>query len=444
MKLAVFAFIILLLYPIATMGQGDFFLKKDVSKEVIRFDNAFNLITVTAEVNGIPAKFILDTGLNRTLLFNLNGIDSLVVNDGSQVEINGLGRDGTITALKSEGNLITMNNVINSNAEILVVVDEQLTLLQKLGKNVNGIIGADFFRSLSVEIDFRKSRLVVRPSGTDLRKWKRWHRQKLKIRQQRPYVTAMTDAINTKIPLTLMIDTGSGDAIWFNKAPDSNIQTFNDSYDDYLGWGLNGDIYGIRTKLNRFYFAGKTLNDVTLAIPDSVSLDYRKTIADGHLGGDFLSRFKIVLDYHENVILFKANSKIDEGFYYNMSGLTIEYGEQEILTLQGDNSSQAVDSYGVTVQGASIESLQINDYRVVKFVHKIIVKEVAEGSPAWNAGIRVGDEIVKFNKKAAYQQTIAELIMQFYRDPNKIIRLKLRRDEKTFKASFPLVPILVE
>ena len=68
--------------------------------EKIRFELLNNLIIIPLEVNGAKLSFMLDSGVNKPILFNLADQDSIQLNNVSEVIINGLGEGEAINALR--------------------------------------------------------------------------------------------------------------------------------------------------------------------------------------------------------------------------------------------------------------------------------------------------------------------------------------------------------
>ncbi len=65
-KIAVLFFILILPFPV--LAQGDFLFEKGVHKVVIPFKFINNLIFIPIKVNGIELNFLLDSGVEETIL----------------------------------------------------------------------------------------------------------------------------------------------------------------------------------------------------------------------------------------------------------------------------------------------------------------------------------------------------------------------------------------
>jgi len=104
-------------------------------------------------------------------------------------------------------------------------------------------------------------------------------------------------------------------------------------FSDFLGIGINGDIFGDRSKITRFRLDSFNLNEVKVAYPDSVG-SY-KILVDanriGSIGGELLKRFKVTFDYPNKQITLKKSSNTYSQFYYNLSGIELQYKGENLM-----------------------------------------------------------------------------------------------------------------
>jgi len=80
----------------------------------VKFKLVNNLIIIPVEVNGTNLSFILNTGVNKPILFNLSDKDSIQINNVSQIAIKGLGDGEAIEALSSNGNVFKIGKAVNN------------------------------------------------------------------------------------------------------------------------------------------------------------------------------------------------------------------------------------------------------------------------------------------------------------------------------------------
>ena len=95
-----------------------------------------------------------------------------------------------------------------------------------------------------------------------------------------------------------LIDTGLSDALWlFSK--DLDFEKATSVFEDFLGTGINGDVYGERGKIPSLVLGKTFLNQVKVAYPsvknfDSLALEKNRL---GSIGAELLSRFVLLIDY---------------------------------------------------------------------------------------------------------------------------------------------------
>ena len=123
----------------------------------------------------------------------------------------------------------------------------------------------------------------------------------------------------------LMVDSGASHAILLNQDSHEHITIPERNFVARIGVGLGGPISGKISsvqsiEINKFDFE----NVVTSfpdpeSYPDSIGLIYR----NGTIGGELLSRFKVIFDYfNKKIYLKKDPSSYRKKFGYNMSGIT--------------------------------------------------------------------------------------------------------------------------
>ena len=85
-------YIFVLLLHTSVLSQGKFqFQGKNTDKQEVSFKLINNLIIIPLEVNGHKLSFILDTGVNKTILFNGIASDSISLNNVNSFFVRGLG-----------------------------------------------------------------------------------------------------------------------------------------------------------------------------------------------------------------------------------------------------------------------------------------------------------------------------------------------------------------
>ncbi len=413
-----------------------YLLPEGQKTEKIKFQLINNLIIVPLQVNGTPLSFVLDTGVNKPILFNLSHRDSVQLNNVAEVSINGLGDGDAVNALSSSGNSFRLGALENVSQQLYVVMDAGINFSPSLGIPVHGIIGFDLFRDLVVEINYGKRMIKFH----DPKKYK--HKLRLNtemldisLKGSKAYLNAAVAIDNNEmVPVKMLLDTGSSDAIWLFE--NDSILPPKHSYEDYLGKGLGGDIYGKRSRVKKIKIGSFVLDDAKAAFPNMSVFNRIKDLGDrnGSLGGELLKRFNFVFDYPNERILIKKNSNFKLDFQYNVSGIDLQHAGVRYVSehINSNNSASTLKaSYGnvqLMLEGSSRLSL----------VPEIIVSGIRAGSPAYSSGLMEGDVILAVNGKKIHRYKLQEILQMLNDKKDKPVKVLVTRFNKDLLFSFVL------
>lgn len=424
--------ILCMFFPFLSRAQT-FELPEGKNYEKIKFKLINNLIVIPAKINGTELTFILDTGVSKPILFNFSDQDSIDIKNVSEINIKGLGGGEPVKALSSKGNTFELESFKNNNQQIYVVLDKELNFSSKLGIPVHGILGYDFFKKYIVEINYTNSYLkVCNPLTYKYKKSKRLESLPLHIERKKAYVNATALLGEKNVPVKLLVDSGSSDAVWLFENENKGISVPHKYFGDFLGKGLSGDIYGKRTKIDHLKLGSFIIEDTKTAFPDSTSIKFISKFGErnGSIGGEVLKRFNWVLDYPRRKIYFKKNSNYKKPFWFRTSGMAMQHGGLRYVKhnkLNQDKTVKSVDRNGFT----SSVSVRFDKEVVISLVPQIIVSDLREDSPAKNAGLEVGDVILAVNKKEAHKYKLQELTHMVDDLPGKKVSVLIeRRGEK--------------
>ena len=170
----------------------------------------------------------------------------------------------------------------------------------------------------------------------------------------------------------------------------------------YIGVGLSGDIYCHIGRTKRFNLGNFKFKKPLITYPDeeSVQLTDYEIDRSGSIGADILKRFTIVFDYHGKEMLLKPNSFYKNEFKYNLSGI-------DVTTPMPD----------------------IPMYQITK---------IRKGSPAWIAGLEVGDQILAINGIETSEYTLGNIVQMLQSRAGRTMRVDIRRQDQQFSAKFTL------
>lgn len=444
MRLKCLTLLVFCLMTAAGFAQGGFQLSDNLDELQIPFKKIFNLIVLPVEVNGTPLNFILDTGASKSIIFNLEGVDSLQVEAGKILKISGYGTNEPFDAYFSENNKIVINGYTDSEASLLIMAGQKVELDNILGVQINGLIGSDFFINSIIEIDYARQKLTVfRHESRNANKIQRQSHISLSIVDKKPFIPIQVNHLRSVQETEVLIDTGNGDALWLWNIDDEFEQP-SKGFIDRVGIGMNGDVDGLRSKLDQIKVGEFELKRVTISIPDNNTFNSKYTQgrlkSNGSIGGEILSRFNVQLDYKNRRLYLKPNKNFKDGFYYNMAGIELSKGSNEIFSeIQNQDLEDVEGTYGTLRGQKTVRSYQT---RVIKVVPRILVRYVRPNSPAALAGVEVGDQITRINGIRKSNLTLDNTASKFFKNPNSKIKLKVKRGEKELRFSFRLIPVI--
>ncbi|MEZ0130782.1 signal protein PDZ, partial [Flavobacterium sp. LBUM151] len=361
-----------LLSSFSLKAQSDFLIENNHKKVTIPFKLINNLIFIPIKVNGIELNFLLDSGVEETILFSMEEKQEVSFNNIEKIRLRGLGSEEEIEGLKSTKNVLETHGIKSSNHMVYIILDQSFNLSSHIGIPVNGIIGHKFFKNNIVEINYQKKKVVVYQNNEETRQKieKKFKSVPITIEKSKPYIYTTAVAAGVEVPAKLLIDIGNSDAFWIFE--NNKIKLPQKNFPDFLGKGFSGDIEGHRAKLDKFSIADFEFSHPIVSFPDSTSIRNVKMVPDriGSVGGEILKRFTLVLDYAGRKLYLKKNAKFYEPFTYNKSGITIQHNGlqwvQETVHLQ-------------TVQVAtSLNDIEEKDKGMDNFRYKFMLKPVYE------------------------------------------------------------------
>ncbi|WP_276165752.1 PDZ domain-containing protein [Zobellia alginiliquefaciens] len=430
----------LMLLSFSVTGQG-FNLPEGQKSEKVKFQLINNLIIVPIEVNGTELSFLLDSGVSSPILFNISETDSVQINHVSEITIKGFGDNEPIKALASKGNQFRLKNIVNENQKLFVVMDKSINFSTSLGIPVHGIIGYDIFRDFVVDINYTKKSIRFRDPETYVyRENKSNEVLPLSIRAKKAYLnTGLYLNDGKEVSARLLLDTGSSDALWLFES--DSVQVPDKHYDDFLGKGLNGNIYGKRTKVNGLKIGRFMLNDAKAAFPDKDSFRELTNLVNrnGSLGGSVLKRFRVVFDYQRNRIILRKNSNFNRPFKYNLSGLDLQHAGIRYIAESISDGRGVV--YADKREFGNVQLLFENQTRL-SVAPEIIVSSIRAGSPAHEAGLQEGDVILAVNGKSVHRYKLQDILEMINEKEGKRIKLLIERYNSDLLFTFVLKNML--
>ena len=427
-----------------SLAQSHFYFANGVEKYSTSFKLLNNLIVFPMEVNGRELNFILDSGVGATLLFNIKASDSIKLQNLERRKIYGLGGIEEIEAIISRGNTFRMKDMVGEDQKLYMIKNDNFDLSTRLGVTVHGIIGYEILKDFVVKINYSTKRIsFYDPKSFSPKKCRKCDEFNLEFYQLKPYIEIgaklNSDAI---IPVKLLIDTGGSDAMWLFEGSKPEIEPPTKYFDDFLGEGLSGQVYGKRARIKGLVFGKFELENPTVSYPDSIAISHAREYEErnGSVGGSVLKRFEITFNFPNAKFYIKKGSGFNKPFNYNMSGMELVHNGK-VLVRERDKS---VSKFAVSSDdGVSGNPQILLDYEFkYSFKPSYRIHHILPDSPADRAGIRENDILIKINGKFTHNMKLEEIVQYFYEREGKRIYVLVERNGQNYEYKFRLRDLL--
>ncbi|WP_291119691.1 retropepsin-like aspartic protease [Flavobacterium sp. UBA6135] len=423
------------------VGQNEFRLKSNTNKLKIPFKQVNNLLFIEVVVNDKPLTFLLDTGVTQTILFSLEETDQVKFFNVEKTMLKGLGKENAITALRSKGNTLKISDkFIDTNHEVLIVLEEDVNFSSMVGIPVNGVLGYHFFKDFLIEIDYDRNVLYVHKNNEKFKKIidKNYKAFPISIEERKPYLQASLVLSDSTLSAKLLVDVGNSDALWLFENYAIRLQEPN--FEDFLGRGFSGDIFGKRTRISKLALADFVLENPIVAFPDSISIKNVKLVPErvGSIGAEIWRRFNLVFDYGSSMLYLKKNSNYGDVFSFNMSGLEIHHVGKQWIQKPVENNSSKISFHSSDTSTPRAASMALE----FKLISVYRIANVRVNSPAALAGLQKDDILVSINKKPAYMFSLQNINALLKSREGKLLKFEVERKGQIIKTEFVMKKIL--
>jgi predicted aspartyl protease len=370
----------------------------------IPFERQDNFIIVKVVYQGIfPLRFIVDTGAEYTILTKKEIANLLNTTYDREISLMGTDMNSVVKAYIARRVRMDLQN-LTLTKDILVLDDDYFKFDQFAGLDVQGIIGAEVFKGYVLKIDYQRQILtLIDPSVFRASEKKKYQELPIEIFRSKPYLFVKTQFhTGNTATLKYLLDTGAALAVLMHTYSSPDIRLPEQIIKGKIGTGLGGSIEGVLGRLNKLY-----LGDFTIAstichfqavdtLRDTSYLNRR----NGLIGGDVLSRFNLIIDFAGEKLYITPNTFFKDAFEYDKSGIVFIAG--------GVNLSQ------------------------------FMVYEVLENTPAAEADIKKGDQLISINRLPARFYSLGAINRILQNKQGKKIRMKIRRDGVMMTKTFRL------
>lgn len=353
------------------------------------------IIIMQAKLDNFPdtLNFVLDTGSSGISL------------DSSTVDYLGLKPEPTDKTIRGIAGIKNVSFLYNRKLQFPGLTMDSLNfhindysiLTAVYGEQIDGIIGYAVLSRYIIKIDYDNVNISFWTKGT-IRYPRGGYLLHPTINQLVTQPLRVKD--ETTINSRFLFDLGAGLCMLYSRDFDEDSNFIAKKRKRYIkqGEGLGGKLDMELTVVKEVKIGPYRFRSVPVFIFDD---EYNVTSypqMGGLLGNDIMRRFNVTLNYEKSEIYIMPNKHYNEPFDYSYSGM-------ELYLVDG----------------------------------KIVVGDVAKGSPAEAAGLKEGDEVVAINKNFSLNLNQYKLALQ---TPNEKVKLILRRDGKLFDVEFRVKSII--
>ncbi len=383
------------------------------TKEEVPFRLEGNFILVSVLFNNLlPLTFILDTGAEYSILTKKEIADFLNIDYQKRYTLYGADMQEELYAYLSKNISLQMGDLQATHRSILVLEEDYFRFEEYSGLQIHGILGADFLKRFTLQIDYQKqivtffspvyfkNKVKINKDNVDLLPFT--------LIKSKPYIRCTTHLYGEEInTLNYLIDTGAGLSLLLYTSIDSLKNAQVKMLNSPIGLGLGGKLEGYVGRIKNFQFASKSFPELITKFQqkpiffDSLMITPR----DGIIGNNILSAFsKVIFDYNTSKIIVSKNPKKVKQRPYDRSGL--------IIGASGDN---------------------LNIFTILRII---------ENTPAFKSGLQIGDRIKKINGLSTGILSLDMINNKFRGSIGKKMRIMIQRDNQFIEFELQLEEII--
>ena len=342
-----------------------------------------------------PLSFVLDTG-DKVAIINLERASELGLSLGGRVRVGGAGA-GTSEGARVSDATFSVDGLPGFSQPVKLALPIGI-LSSRMGRDFDGIIGADFISEFVVEIDYQKTVLQLHDkekfnyAGTG---------EAIPMTLNaagHPIVQAEVTPIGRE-PLVgkFVLDIGAGGALALHSPFVAEHNLLNSNLKTIKALGLAGAGGEVAARIGRVAELKigkyKIAQPITLFSEDKAGA-FANPAYQGNIGARVANKFRVFLDYTRGRIILEPNSSFPAPYDRSFSGV-------------------ALQAHG-------------KDYKIFRVTH------VLENSPASEIGLQQQDIITEIDGKPASQLTLTKVNEMF--EKNVSYNLTVQRGEQMLKV----------
>lgn len=314
-------------------------------------------IYLPVTVNGKPAKFILDTGAQSSVVLP-ESAERLGVTGGTPVQARGAGNEAVSAKITKIANISAGGQEVQNMTAIVLALPS--------GIQCDGILGAGFLKNFVTTIDYEHKKVTFTPKEDF-----KVPNGAVEIPIKMPGGVPQAEVTIAGLKGWATIDTGANGTLTLN-TPFVIENKLRDQFPrrikTIVGKGVGGFVYGELFKLDSFEFGPFKMPTLIAAMADQKGGVFSQKDLVANIGSDVLSRFTVSFDYPGLKMVLQKAKRFDDESDSNRTGIVLDFDGQHEM-----------------------------------------VADVAPGSPGARSGVETGDEIVEYNGRPIQEFNAAQI-----------------------------------
>ncbi len=393
-------FALLFFLPALARPQAGFYLSEGRTAVELPFEYINHFIILKMKFNGLPVRFLFDTGAEHTILTKKEVAEILRLQYLHEFHIIGSDMKTELIAYLTRENRIEMPNlIIAPHEDVLVLAEDYFRFEEYAGIEIHGILAGSVFSRYIFKINYQRHVISLYERDVWGSPDKDFYPLDLEYARRKLYLqTQLEVQPDSTLPVKLLLDTGAGLPLLLFTDSTMHLQPPPNARAGNIGMGLGGYLDGYRGRVAKLKLGDFEQRDVVTEFqkPDTTSEDRSYLNGrNGLIGNELFERYQVAFDYGEQKLWLKPTKKTAAAYQYDRSGLT--------LFVTGMNLSQ------------------------------FTVQNVLPNSPASDADIRPGDRIVRVGWLPASVYSLPGLLKKFSGQPGETVKITVKRAGKRLK-----------
>jgi len=356
-----------------------------------------------------PLKFVFDTGAQNTIFFDRFTAELAPISYDRVIHVVGSDLSSSVAARIARNMPIKPGHLAEVKRDVIVLEEDFIHMDEIIGEPVHGILGADFFKGLIVEINYKKQYLrLFDPKHFKEEKLNTYTPLEVDFADSKPYIVGqVTMPGGQKSRVKMLMDTGASISMLIHNDTDASLILPPNVIRGNLGKGISGNLSGYVGRIRQLTFSGFSFEQMVSYFQEyNADLFHDTTTVkrNGIIGNFILDRFNVIIDYLNEKVYVKPEKKYNRHFAFDRSGIV-------------------VFAHG-------------------KDLKQFVVSDVIESSPAYEAGVRANDIITKVCFSSSQNLSLDRLNHIFSGKVGKKIKIKVMREGKTLQFTFRLRELL--